>query len=64
MGQGAEGMPWVASERGPTGERLRPCPAEGLEAVSVSTRVTSPRNDDESIIQPGAGALKAQGTLL
>ena len=54
----------MGSERGPTGERLRPCPAEWLEAVSVSTRVTSPRNDDESIIQPGAGALRAQGTLL
>jgi putative SOS response-associated peptidase YedK len=57
-------MPWAASERGPTEELLRPCPAEGLEAVSVLTRITSPRNDDESIIQPGAGALKAQGTLL
>ena len=64
MGQGAEEMPWAASERGPTEELLQPCPAEWLEAVSVSTRVNSPHNDDESIIQPGAGALKAQGTLL
>jgi hypothetical protein len=63
MGQGAEEMPWAASERGPTEELLRPCPAEWLEAVSVSTRVTGPRND-ESIIQPGAGALRAQRTLL
>ena len=53
----------MGSERGPTEELVRPCPAEGLEAVSVSTRVNSPRND-ESIIQPGAGALKAEGTLL
>ncbi len=45
-------------------ELLRPCPAEWLEAVPVSTRVNSPRNDDESIIQPGGEALKLQGTLL
>ena len=45
-------------------ELLRPCPAEWLEAVPVSTRVNSPANDDESILQPGAETLKVQGTLL
>jgi putative SOS response-associated peptidase YedK len=39
---------------------LRPCPAEWLEAVPVSTRVNDPRNDDESVIQPEGGALRAQ----
>jgi putative SOS response-associated peptidase YedK len=43
---------------------LRPCPAEWLEAVPVSTRVNSPANDDESVIQPEGEALRAQGTLL
>jgi putative SOS response-associated peptidase YedK len=43
---------------------LRPCPVEWLEAVPVSSRVNSPRNDDESIIQPEGEALSAQGTLL
>jgi putative SOS response-associated peptidase YedK len=43
---------------------LRPCPAEWLEAVPVSTRVNSPANDDESIFRPGAETLKVQGTLL
>jgi putative SOS response-associated peptidase YedK len=43
---------------------LRPCPAEWLEAVPVSTRVNSPANDYESVIQPEGEALRAQGTLL
>jgi putative SOS response-associated peptidase YedK len=38
-------------------ELLRPCPAEWLEAVPVSAGVNSPRNDDESIIQPEGGSL-------
>jgi putative SOS response-associated peptidase YedK len=38
---------------------LRPCPAEWLEAVPVSTRVNSPRNDDPSILQPEGDALAA-----
>jgi putative SOS response-associated peptidase YedK len=43
---------------------LRPCPAEWLEAVPVSTRVNDPRNDDESIIQPEGEPLGAQPALL
>jgi putative SOS response-associated peptidase YedK len=45
-------------------ELLRPCPAEWLEAVPVSTRVNSPANDDESIIQPEGEPLGAQPALL
>jgi putative SOS response-associated peptidase YedK len=45
-------------------ELLGPCPAEWLEAVPVSTRVNSPRNDDETIVQPAGEALAAQGTLI
>jgi putative SOS response-associated peptidase YedK len=45
-------------------ELLRPCPAEWLEAVPVSTRVNSPANDDESIIQPEGEPLGAQLALL
>jgi putative SOS response-associated peptidase YedK len=44
-------------------ELLRPCPEEWLEAAPVSTRVNSPRNDDESILQPDAAG-PGQGTLL
>lgn len=51
--------------RDPRGsELLRPCPAEWLEAVPVSTRVNSPRNDDETIIQPEGEPLAAQHELL
>lgn len=45
-------------------ELLRPCPEDWLEAVPVSTRVNSPRNDDESIIQPEGEVLQAQAALL
>jgi putative SOS response-associated peptidase YedK len=45
-------------------ELLRPCPTEWLEAMPVSTRVNSPRNDDESIIQPEGESLAAQRALL
>jgi putative SOS response-associated peptidase YedK len=45
-------------------ELLRPCPAEWLEAMPVSTRVNSPANDDESIIQPEGKPLDAQPALL
>ena len=44
-------------------ELLRPCPDAWLEAVPVSTRVNSPRNDDETIIQPEGAPLAAQRTL-
>ena len=45
-------------------ELLRPCPEDWLEAMPVSTRVNSPRNDDASIIQPAGEALSAQGMLI
>jgi hypothetical protein len=91
MGQGAEEMPWAASERGPDGLDLpvmqrRPARrasrrtttagsiperlgggasvAECFEAAPAATRVNSPANDDESILQPGAETLKVRGALL
>jgi putative SOS response-associated peptidase YedK len=45
-------------------ELLRPCPTEWLEAMPVSTRVNSPANDDESIVQPEGEPLGAQRALL
>jgi putative SOS response-associated peptidase YedK len=45
-------------------ELLRPCPAGWLEAVPVGTRVNSPANDDEGIVQPAGEPLGAQGALL
>jgi putative SOS response-associated peptidase YedK len=54
---------WLDPERGGL-ELLRPCPAEWLEAVPVSTRVNSPRNDDPGLIQPDGETLGMQGTLI
>ena len=45
-------------------ELLRPCPAEWLEAVPISTSVNSPANDDESSIQPEGEPLGVQPALL
>jgi putative SOS response-associated peptidase YedK len=45
-------------------ELLRPCLAEWLEAVPVSTRVNSPCNDDESIIQTEDKPLGTRPALL
>jgi putative SOS response-associated peptidase YedK len=45
-------------------ELLRPCPSAWLEAVPISTRVNSPANDDESVIQPEGEPLAAQRALL
>jgi putative SOS response-associated peptidase YedK len=45
-------------------ELLRPCPAEWLEAVPVSTRVNNPANDDASVLEPEGEPLAAQGSLL
>jgi putative SOS response-associated peptidase YedK len=45
-------------------ELLRPCPAEWLEAVPVSTRVNNPANDDESVLEPEGAPLAVQGSLL
>jgi putative SOS response-associated peptidase YedK len=55
---------WLDPGRSGGPELLRPCPEEWLEAVPVSTRVNSPANDDETIIQPEGEALAAQGTLI
>ena len=55
---------WLDPARPGARELLRPCPAEWLEAVPVSTRVNSPANDDETIIQPEGGPLAAQAALL
>jgi putative SOS response-associated peptidase YedK len=55
---------WLAPEAPGAEELLRPCPAEWLEAVPVSTRVNSPANDDASILQPEGEALEVQGALL
>ena len=54
---------WLDPSRGGL-ELLRPCPEAWLEAVPVSTRVNSPRNDDPSILQPEGEMLQAQGTLI
>jgi putative SOS response-associated peptidase YedK len=54
---------WLDPARGGA-ELLRSCPEEWLEAVPVSTRVNSPRNDDPDIIQPEGEPRAAQGTLL
>src|SRR4051794_23249092 len=44
-------------------ELRRPCPAERLEAIPVSTRVNDPANDDESVLEPEGAPLAAQGAL-
>ena len=31
---------------------LKPCPAEGMDAYPVSTRVNSPKNDDAELLVP------------
>jgi putative SOS response-associated peptidase YedK len=55
---------WLDAQR-PGGEALlRPCPADELEAVPVSTRVNSPRNDDAALLEPEGEPLAAQGTLV
>ena len=45
-------------------ELLVPCPSDWLEAVPVSTRVNSPANDDESVVEPEGEPLPAQAALL
>jgi putative SOS response-associated peptidase YedK len=39
---------------------LRPCPAEWLEAVPVSTRVNSPAYGDEALVEPEGEELVAK----
>jgi putative SOS response-associated peptidase YedK len=56
---------WLGAPAPAAADLLRPCPAEWLEAVPVSTRVNSPANDDRSILEPeGEAAPAAQGALL
>lgn len=55
---------WLDPGSPRSGELLRPCPDAWLEAVPVSTRVNSPANDDETILQPEGAPLAAQGSLL
>ena len=45
---------WLDPSRPGAEELLRPCPDDRLEAVPVSTRVNSPRNDDPSLLEPEA----------
>lgn len=55
---------WLDAQR-PGGEGLlRPCPAGWLEAVPVSPRVNSPRNDDTALLEPEGEPLGVQGTLV
>jgi putative SOS response-associated peptidase YedK len=55
---------WLDPKASGAEELLRPCPAERLEAVPVSTRVNSPANDDESLLRPEGEPLALQGALL
>ena len=55
---------WLDPARSGGEELLRPCPAEWLEAVPVSTRVNSPRHDDPTVIEPAGERGAAQGTLV
>jgi putative SOS response-associated peptidase YedK len=41
-----------AGQRGDVLEMLRPCPAEVLTAVAVSSRVNSPRHNDAACLEP------------
>src|SRR3954451_19492613 len=52
---------WLDPQAPGAEKLLRPCPAEWLEAVPVPTRVNSPANDDESILQSEGEPLKVQG---
>jgi putative SOS response-associated peptidase YedK len=55
---------WLDTGRPGGEELLRPCPAAWLEAVPVSTRVNSPRNDDAALIEPAGEPLATQRALL
>ena len=55
---------WLDPGRPDGGKLLQPCPEEWLEAVPASTRVNSPRNDDETIIQPRGDPLQTEDTLI
>jgi putative SOS response-associated peptidase YedK len=45
---------WLEAPAPIAADLLRPCPAAWLEAVPVSDRVNSPRNDDPSLAEPSA----------
>jgi putative SOS response-associated peptidase YedK len=60
---------WLDPGRPGGAALLRPCPAGWLEAVPVSTRVNSPRNDDAALVEPepepaDEPEAAAQGTLV
>lgn len=55
---------WLDPTRLGGEELLRPCPADWLEAVPVSTRVNSPRNDDAALLEPEGEPLPVQETLV
>lgn len=55
---------WLEAPAPAAADLLRPCPAEWLEAVPVSTRVNSPANDDAGLIEPVDDAAPSQGALL
>ncbi len=58
---------WLEAARPGGAALLRPCPAEWLEAVPVSARVNSPRNDDPGLLERepmGEPEEAARGTLI
>ncbi len=58
---------WLDPGRPGRAAPLRPCPADWLEAVPVSTRVNSPRNDDPGLLERepmGEPEEAARGTLI
>ena len=54
---------WLDPEAGGS-DLLKPCPAEWLEAIPVSTRVNSPQNDDPECIAPLRSHPPSQPELL
>lgn len=55
---------WLDPSHPRGADLLRPCPDDVLEAVPVSTRVNSPRNDDETLIRIEGEPLAARPSLL
>jgi putative SOS response-associated peptidase YedK len=54
---------WLDPAQGDGKALLRPCPAEWLEAVAVSSRVNSPANDDPEVLLPPAPAAQQRSLL-
>jgi putative SOS response-associated peptidase YedK len=55
---------WLDAGRPGGEELLCPCPADWLEALPVSTRANSPRNDDTALIEPEGEPLVVQQALI